>query len=51
MECSVQGADTFLMIPGLVTEDDFYADVYARSQQTVKALAPITEEYKVNIGL
>jgi hexulose-6-phosphate isomerase len=49
--CSVLGADTFLTIPGLVTEDDSYADVYARSKQTIKELVPIAEEYRVNIGL
>jgi len=48
---SILGADTFLTIPGLVTEEESYAEVYTRSMETIKELASLAEKYKVSIAL
>lgn len=52
------GVDTILIVPGAVDvffKPDFmvvtYEKVYERAHQTLKELAPMAEEYKVNIAI
>jgi len=45
------GADTVLLVPGVVTSDVRYIDVYKRSQQQIRELAPLARELKVIIAI
>jgi hexulose-6-phosphate isomerase len=46
------GAETFLLIPGLVDDEATYADVYARSQDTIRRhLLPAAERLGIVIGI
>jgi L-ribulose-5-phosphate 3-epimerase len=45
------GADTVLLVPGIVTADVRYVDAYERSQQRIKELLPLAEELKVKIAI
>lgn len=48
---SILKAETFLLIPGLVTENVSYLDAYQRAKKAISDLAPLAEKYKVNIGI
>jgi hexulose-6-phosphate isomerase len=45
------GADTVLLVPGIVTPEVGYADVYQRSQERIRELIPLAEELKVIIAV
>jgi L-ribulose-5-phosphate 3-epimerase len=45
------GADTLLLVPGRVTEDIRYKDVYERSQASIKKIIPTAEETGVVIAV
>ena len=45
------GADTLLLVPGRVTEDTMYKDVYERSQKSIKRLVPVAKELGVVIAV
>jgi hexulose-6-phosphate isomerase len=45
------GADTVLLVPGIVAADVRYADVYKRSQEQIRKLLPLAKELKVIIGI
>jgi hexulose-6-phosphate isomerase len=45
------GADTVLLVPGIVTPEVRYADVYQRSQQRIKELIPLAKGLKVIIAV
>ena len=45
------GADCVLLVPGVVTAEVGYAEVYKRSQAQIKTLLPLAEKLKVYIGI
>ncbi|MGC2657203.1 MAG: sugar phosphate isomerase/epimerase family protein [Bryobacteraceae bacterium] len=45
------GADTVLIVPGVVDATNSYEDVYKRSRQSVEKLLPLAEKYRVIIGI
>ena len=45
------GADTVLIVPGVVDASNSYADVYKRSRQSIDKLLPLAEQYKIIIGI
>ena len=45
------GADTVLIVPGVVNEKTSYRDAYTRSQVSIRKLIPLAEELKVIIAL
>jgi hexulose-6-phosphate isomerase len=45
------GADTVLIVPGVVDAQNRYADVYRRSQVSIKQLIPLASELRVTIAL
>jgi L-ribulose-5-phosphate 3-epimerase len=45
------GADTVLIVPGVVDANTSYRDAYARSQANIRKLIPLAEELKVIIAL
>jgi L-ribulose-5-phosphate 3-epimerase len=45
------GADTVLIVPGVVDANTSYRDAYARSQANIRKLLPLAEELKVIIAL
>ena len=45
------GADTVLLVPGVVTPQVMYKDAYDRSLARVKELAPIAEKLQVTIAI
>ena len=45
------GADTLLLVPGVVNSDTSYEQVYERSQAEMKKLAPVAEKHNVTIAL
>lgn len=47
----ILGGDTFLLIPGLVTEDVAYPDAYTRAKSAIKELSATAKRFKVNIGI
>lgn len=47
----VMGADTILVVPGIVTQDMPYDEVYKRSQETLAQLIPFAKEYEIKIGI
>ena len=48
---SIVGADTVLLVPGVVNENVCYEDAYTTSQKEIKKLARIAEERKVFIAI
>ncbi len=48
---SILKAKTFLLIPGLVTENVSYLDAYQRAKKAISDLVPLAEKYNVNIGI
>ena len=45
------GADTVLLVPGVVTDDVTYEEAYARSSAAIKKLAKTAEEHQVYIAV
>jgi hexulose-6-phosphate isomerase len=45
------GADTVLLVPGIVTPEVRYAEVYERSQKRIRELLPLAKELKVVIAI
>ena len=45
------GAETVLLVPGIVTADVRYADVYKRSQEQIRKLIPLAEQLKVIVAV
>lgn len=45
------GAETVLLVPGIVTSEVGYAEVYKRSQEQIRKLLPLARELKVVIGV
>lgn len=45
------GADTVLLVPGIVVPDVRYVDVYKRSQKQIRELMPLARELKVVIAI
>ncbi len=45
------GADTVLIVPGVVNEKTSYRDAYSRSRVSIEKLIPLAEELKVIIAL
>jgi L-ribulose-5-phosphate 3-epimerase len=45
------GADTVLLVPGVVTPDVRYAVVYKRSQEQIRKLLPLAKELRVIIAI
>jgi L-ribulose-5-phosphate 3-epimerase len=45
------GAGAVLLVPGVVTADVRYADVYRRSQEQIRKLLPLASELKVIIAI
>ncbi|GGH87183.1 hexulose-6-phosphate isomerase [Pullulanibacillus pueri] len=48
---SLLGADTVLVVPGVVTPETTYEQCYERSQAALQELLPIAEQYNVKIGI
>lgn len=48
---SIVGADTVLLVPGVVNQDVCYEDAYTTSQKEVRELAKTAEERKVFIAI
>ena len=45
------GADTVLIVPGVVDASNSYADVYKRSRESINKLLPLAEQYRIIIGI
>jgi L-ribulose-5-phosphate 3-epimerase len=45
------GADSILLVPGIVTAEVRYVDAYTRSQQKIRELLPLAEELHVRIAI
>ena len=45
------GADTVLLVPGVVTAEVRYADAYERSQKRIKELLPMAEQLQVKLAI
>jgi L-ribulose-5-phosphate 3-epimerase len=45
------GADAVLLVPGVVTPDVRYTDVYKRSQEQIRKLLPLAKDLKVIIAI
>ncbi|WP_312096511.1 sugar phosphate isomerase/epimerase family protein [Niallia sp.] len=45
------GADTVLVVPGLVNEETSYLDCYIRSQEELRKVLPLAEKQNVHIGI
>lgn len=45
------GADTVLIVPGVVDATNSYMDVYKRSRESIEKLLPLAEKYRVIIGI
>jgi len=45
------GADTVLIVPGVVNPETSYRDAYSRSQTSIRKLLPLAEELKVIIAI
>lgn len=45
------GADTVLVVPGLVNEETSYLDCYNRSQEELRKVLPLAEKQNVHIGI
>ncbi len=45
------GADAVLLVPGIVTADVRYGEVYERSQEQIRKLLPLAEELNVAIAV
>ena len=45
------GADTVLLVPGVVDAKNSYADVYSRSQASIRKLLPLAEELHIILAI
>ena len=45
------GADTVLIVPGVVNEKTSYKDAYDRAQVSLRKLLPLAEQLKVTIAI
>ncbi|MEK5382316.1 sugar phosphate isomerase/epimerase family protein [Niallia sp. FSL W8-0635] len=45
------GADTVLVVPGVVNEETSYLDCYNRSQEELRKVVPLAEKQNVHIGI
>ncbi|HEO8418121.1 TPA: sugar phosphate isomerase/epimerase [Yersinia enterocolitica] len=45
------GADTVLVVPGVVNEETSYLDCYNRSQEELRKVLPLAEKQNVHIGI
>jgi hexulose-6-phosphate isomerase len=45
------GADSVLIVPGVVDASNSYSDVYKRSRESINKLLPLAEQYQIVIGL
>ncbi|HWF45906.1 MAG TPA: sugar phosphate isomerase/epimerase family protein [Bryobacteraceae bacterium] len=45
------GADSVLIVPGVVDASNSYSDVYKRSRESINKLLPLAEQYRIIIGL
>ncbi len=45
------GADAVLLVPGIVTADVRYADVYKRSQEQIRKMIPLAKELRVIVAV
>lgn len=50
-DATILGADTVLVVPGLVTEEASYDYVYKASQESLNNLVPLASECKICIGI
>lgn len=50
-DASLYGADTVLLVPGVVNKDVTYEQCYDRSQAEVKKVLPLAEKLKVRIAI
>lgn len=48
---AIMGADTVLLVPGVVTAEVSYKDAYGRSLEGVRKLAEVAEEFKVFLAI
>jgi hexulose-6-phosphate isomerase len=48
---SLVGADTVLLVPGVVNDETSYEDAYTRSQAEIKKLVPVAERHNVTIAI
>jgi L-ribulose-5-phosphate 3-epimerase len=45
------GADTVLVVPGVVNEETSYLDCYNRSQEELRKILPLAEKQNIHIGI
>ena len=45
------GADTVLLVPGVVDAKNSYADVYSRSQASIRKLLPLAEQLRIVLAI
>ena len=50
-DAAVVGADTVLLVPGVVNKDVTYEQCYERSQAEVKKALPLAEKHKIKIAI
>ncbi len=48
---SIIGADTVLLVPGVVNADTRYIEAYERSQQRIREILPLAEELEIVIAV
>lgn len=48
---SLLGLDTILVVPGVVNAENRYDECYIRSQEEIRKLLPLAEQYGVSIGI
>ncbi|NMA94578.1 MAG: sugar phosphate isomerase/epimerase [Clostridiales bacterium] len=48
---SIVGADTILLVPGVVSEDVSYEDAYNQALESMEDVKALAEEYKIVVGL
>ena len=45
------GADTVLVVPGVVNEETSYLDCYRRSQDELRKVLPLAEKHNIHVGI
>lgn len=45
------GADTVLVVPGVVNEETSYLDCYIRSQDELRKVLPLAEKHNIHVGI
>lgn len=50
-EAAILGADTVLIVPGLVTRNCSYKEAYRRAGENIAKLIPVAEEFEINLAL